>query len=133
MDGAFSALLALGHNKGEILAGQLYAQTLRKHGQIADALALSTQLEPYRKSTLLELLSYVTIVEKEEDTNAEPTSPGDGMDSSRGAAPESRMEPDTAGIQKPVSYGNMETGRIRSSNVRPDEQHPEQVSQSTLW
>ncbi|GHP00928.1 hypothetical protein KSF_109750 [Reticulibacter mediterranei] len=65
IDERLMRLLALGHGKGEILSGTLHTSQLRKHGQIGEALALSAQLAPWRSSAQLELLSYVTIVEKE--------------------------------------------------------------------
>lgn len=64
INNAFMALLRLGHNKGEILSGDLYGQTLRKHGHIVEALMFSDELEPWRKSPQIELLSYTTIFEK---------------------------------------------------------------------
>lgn len=70
IDEPFMALLALGHGKGEILSGNLYGSTLRKHGHIAEALSLSQQLERWRSSPCIDLLSYVTIVDKEDQENA---------------------------------------------------------------
>lgn len=64
IDERFMRLLALGHGKGEILSGDLYTSMLRKHGQIGEALLLSAQLDPWRSSAPIELVSYVTIVEK---------------------------------------------------------------------
>lgn len=42
----FMALLAMGHGKGEILSGNLYANTLRKHGRLMESMQLSKQLDP---------------------------------------------------------------------------------------
>lgn len=132
LNAAFSALLALGHNKGEILSGQLYAQTLRKHGRIADALALSQDLAPYRKSPLLELLSYVTIIEKEEEKH-ESTITGDGANPSGVTAAESRVDANRPGVQSPLPHGHLAASRKQRGGSRPDEQHPEQISQQPLF
>jgi len=134
MDRRFMALLRLGHNKGEILSGDLYGNTLRKHGQVGQALALSQQLAPYRESADLELVSYVTIIDKEKEdggTDTGPTGDGDHQDSSH--APQSRVESDQPGIQEPLPHGHLDAGGDERSSVRQDEQHAGEISQPALW
>lgn len=131
MNRSFMTLLALGHTKSEILSGGLYAQTLRKHGQINEAMQHNTMLAPYRHSPQLELLSYVTLVEKEE--THESTSPGDGMDSSGVAAAESRVDANRPGVQSEIPHGHLAASRKQRGGSRPDEQHVEQISQQSLF
>lgn len=128
---SFMALLGLGHNKGEILSGNLYASTLRKHGQIRDALNHSAMLAPYRSGAALELLSYVTIVEKEEKDDA--TIRGDGVDRPGGAALESRVESDRQRVQSEAPHGHLDASRNQRGGVRPHVEHAEQVSQQSLF
>lgn len=126
MDNAFMALLGLGHNKGEILSGELYGQTLRKHGRITEAMRYSQELEPWRKSPQIELLSYVTIYEKgKEDldgsgdkstggTNQLRAGAGDQTDSVNPA--KSRVERHRQRVPKQVPHGDLEDVRGKSSN-----------------
>lgn len=146
MDAAFLALLQMGHHKGEILSGTLYAYTLRKHGQVARALRLSSQLEPFRQSPELELLSYVTIVDEvvtqeSEETSAtargtgddEQTGAGDGDHSSRGIAAQSGLEPDRQRVQIKVSRRDMDAVRDQRGGSGTHEQHAPEVSQHALF
>lgn len=132
LNSSFMTLLGLGHNKGEILSGQLYANTLRKHGQLRDALNYSALLAPYRGGAALELLSYVTIIEKEEEKDA-TTAAGNGIDRPGRAAPESRVEPDRPGVQGEVPHGYLDAGRNERGRLRPHVEHAEQVSQQSLF
>lgn len=132
MDSWFMALLALGHGKGEILSGNLYGHTLRKHGRYAEALALSQELEPYRHSALLELLSYVTIVEDRKEDNA-PSRNGDGTDTSSRPSPQSGLEPDGPRIQEQVPDGYLDASRKQRGGSGPHVEQPTEVSQPGLW
>lgn len=131
MDAAFMRLVQLGHNKGEILSGNLYGNTLKKHGQLAEALLLSKQLEPYRHSAALELLSYVTIVEKGETDGTSESGNGTDRDGSQPA--QSSMEPDRRGIQVEIQNGNLVAVREQRRGVRTHEQQPAQISEPSLW
>lgn len=131
MNRSFMALAGLGHNKSEILSGQLYANTLRKHGQVQTALQHNQMLTPYRNSPQLELLSYVTIIEKEEKDESATT--GDGDDPSRVAAPESRLDADRPGVQGEISHGHLAAGRKQRQGSRDDVQHAQQVRQQSLF
>ncbi len=125
----FMSLLLLGHGKGEILSGDLYGQTLRKHGRLAEALMYSQQLEPWRKSPQIELLSYVTIVDKGEtivDGNGTNRSIPEGTGnhaSSSGTAP-SRLERDRQGVSEQVSDGDLANVRGESSDSGKDNNQP---------
>jgi hypothetical protein len=130
MDRRFMALLKLGHNKGEILSGNLYGNTLRKHGELAEALYLSQQLDPYRNSPQLELLSYVTIME---ERTADGSTTGNGDDQDSGNASESRMDTDQPRVQEQVQDGHLEPGGNERGGLRPDVEHAPQVSEPTLW
>jgi hypothetical protein len=122
----FMGLLQLGHGKGEILSGNLYGQTLKKHGQWDWALLLSRQLEQWRNSPQIELYSYITIVEKEEkDATGERPSAGDGpgaisagtRDTKSSSKPaESRVERHRQRISEQVSHGDLENVRRESSD-----------------
>lgn len=132
MNHSFMALLALGHNKGEILSGDLYGNTLRKHGQLKEALLHSRMLEPYRNSAALQLLSYTTIVEKESE----------GTDDRRGENGASRqsnevtqvgMGGDRQRLQIQVPSRDMAAIRGTGGKRRTHDEHPDGVSQSSLW
>lgn len=125
MDNAFMALLRLGHNKGEILSGILYGQTLRKHGRIVEALMWSRELEPWRKSPQIELLSYVTIFEKGQDIDGFENASGTGNSTIREragdttdsiASPTSRVGRDRQRISQQVQDGHLENIRGKGSN-----------------
>lgn len=131
IESSFMRLLAMGHNKGEILSGNLYANTIRKHGQIREALMLNEDLARWRNSPQIELVSYVTVIEKEE--THESTADRDGNDSSRVTAPESRLDANRPGVQSEVPHGHLATSRKQRQGVRHDEQHAEQVSQQSLF
>jgi hypothetical protein len=125
----FLRLLQLGHGKGEILSGNLYANTLRKHGQLAEALALNSALRPWRSSPQIELYSYVTLVEKE-------VAPHDGTGTTGGATTSvsagtrdtqdssivasGRVERHRQGISEQVSDGNLENVRGKSGGSKQD-------------
>ena len=114
IDNAFMALLALGHGKGEILSGDLYGQTLKRHGRLAEALMYSQQLEPWRKSPQIELLSYVTIVDK-----GEATIDGDGTN--RNIPEGTRDKADSSG----TAQSNLERHRQRvPEQVQGDDMDP---------
>ncbi len=133
MNRSFMRLLELGHNKGEILSGQLYGNTLRKHGQIKEAMSHSQMLDPYRNSAQLELLSYVTIVEKGEDIERDQPGSGDGSGIPGSLATQSSMESDRPRVQIQVQDGHLDASRDQRSSVRTDEQHVDEVSQQPLW
>lgn len=130
----FMALLDLGHGKGEILSGNLYGQTFKKHGQWQHALLLSNALEQWRNSPQIELYSYVTIIEKEtqEDVGQQPTTnAGDGTrtisagtrdqkDSSRTAS--RRVERHRQRVPEQVPNGNLENVRGESGGSGQDYQ-----------
>lgn len=130
MNRMFMSLLALGHGKGEILSGDLYGQTLKKHGRLSEALMHSQELEVWRKSPQIELLSYVTIVDKGEkaadesgdkprgDTGRLPTRTGDQKDSRRVA--QSGMERDRQRVPEQVPHGDLETIRGKSGDSSTD-------------
>lgn len=115
MDAAFMRLLALGHNKGEILSGSLYGQTLRRHGHLMEAMQLNQELEPYRTSPEIELLSYVTIVdygkgESDDGTSGrdtDPVSAGIGGQADSVHPPRSGVEKHRRGVQEQVPRGDM--------------------------
>lgn len=142
MDNAFMELLRLGHNKGEILSGDLYGQTLRKHGRIALALMWSNELELWRKSPQIELLSYVTIFEKGQEDSGSiganrssgafagsfsgndgcaasiSTRIGDPANSSSPAS--SRVERDQLGHMEKIQRGHLEQVRRKSRSSGKD-------------
>jgi hypothetical protein len=130
IDNAFMSLLRLGHNKGEILSGDLYGNTLRKHGRIIEALQYSSELEPWRKSPQIELLSYVTIYERGEtiDKPRGESSRGDNAAIREGtrdkknssSAPKSRMERHRQRVPEQIQNGNMEDVRGESSGISKD-------------
>lgn len=132
----FLQLLALGHGKGEVLSGNLYSSTLRKHGCYAEALFLSQQLEMWRNSPQIELLSYVTILQ-EKETSIDDGDGQSGRDATGGLAtnflpagtrnqtdrlgPATRcLERDRSRVSQPLSSGNMATVRGESGNSEPD-------------
>ena len=122
MDNAFMSLLQLGHNKGEILSGDLYAGTLRKHLRLMEALKYSEQLEPWRKSPQIELLSYVTIFEKGQETigtnGSIPEGIGDTADS--GGTAQSRVERTKLGRVEDIQRDHLAKVRGKSSSVGTD-------------
>jgi hypothetical protein len=77
IDERFMRLLALGHGKGEILSGELHPSVLRRHGKLGEALQLNAQLASWRSSALIELVSYITIVEKPSNSKKEGKQFGD--------------------------------------------------------
>jgi len=105
MNDPFCQLLNLGHGKGEILSGNLYAGTLRKHGRIEAAMKISERLDPYRNSALLDLLSYVTIVEKGETDGTVETA-RNGSETT-----ESGLHTDQPGLQEQVPRLDLGAGR----------------------
>jgi hypothetical protein len=138
----FMALLALGHNKGEILSGDLYANTLRKHGQLSEAMRLNTQLDPWRNSPLIELYSYTTIIEekgtKEVDgtgrgESTERTGAGDATDRRCLAIADGGMEEHRPRVQESVQSGDLATIRGTHSSSGTDDGNAASVSQSSLW
>jgi hypothetical protein len=138
----FMALLALGHNKGEILSGDLYANTLRKHGQLSEAMRLNTQLDPWRKSALIELYSYTTIIEDKEtkqddgDGRGDPTErpgPRDATDRRSIAPVDGGMEEHRPRVQESVPSGDLATIRGAHSSGGKDDRNTASVSQSSLW
>jgi hypothetical protein len=133
MDRSFMRLLELGHGKGEILSGHLYGNTLRKHGQIKEAMHLSGELASYRDSAALGFLSYVTIGEKEEDGTINTPGTGDGISPAGLTATQSGMEPNRCGIQSKVPDGYLDAGREQCGSLRSDDQQPDEVSQHALW
>lgn len=138
MDDCFMRLAELGHNKGEILSGNLYAQTIRKHGSPLDAMDLSRELGPYRNSPALEILSYVTIIDREETNGT--TIPNDHDDGRAASAAQPGIRPahsgldrNRSGIQEQVPDGHLDAIRDGRSRVRTHDEQPGQVSQSALW
>jgi hypothetical protein len=126
IDTAFMNLLILGHNKGEILSGDLYGQTLRKHGRLAEAMMHSQQLEPWRKSPQIELLSYTTIYEKGQEAIDGSTARNDILRERTGdqkdsvSTPQSRVERDRQRVPQQVPHGDLENVRGKSSNGSKD-------------
>lgn len=142
IDNAFMALLRLGHNKGEVLSGDLYGQALRKHGRIAEALMLSNELEPWRKSPQIELLSYTTIYEKGQEADgiidadrssrdvADSSKKYDGRASSistrigdttnSSSIVKGRVGRNRQRVPQQVQDGNLENVRGKSSSVGKD-------------
>ncbi|SRR6266487_649556 len=116
LDRAFLTLLSMGHNKGEILSGNLYSNTLRKHGRLEYALWLSEQLEWCRNSALLDLLSYVTIVDKE-GTDGPTEAARNG-----GEIAKSGLHTDQPGLQVEVPHLDLGTSRVKRAGVQPDHQ-----------
>lgn len=137
----FMALLALGHGKGEILSGELYAHTLRKHGRLREAIQWSKQLDQWRDSALIELYSYVTILEEKGQEHDEPGG-GDGIISERSGDATNRygvsvapggLEVHQPGIQKPVSSGDLAAIRGAHRHGSTNDRDLASVSQSSLW
>lgn len=125
IDNAFMALLHLGHNKGEIRSGDLYGQTLRKHGCVAEALRWSNELEPWRKSPQIELLSYVTIFEKGNDIDGLESRAGDlreGIGDTKDslAAAKSRVVRNRQRVPQQVPDGDLEDVRGKSGSFSTD-------------
>jgi len=125
MDGPFLRLLALGHGKGEILSGNLYGQTLRKHGQLMEALRLNQELEPYRKSPQIELLSYVTIVEErtqddDRGTGTTGISERARTEASGVSAARSRVEEDRPRVQEQVPSRDLAAIRGEAPDLGTD-------------
>lgn len=129
----FMGLLLLGHGKGEILSGNLYGNSLKKHGQWQNALLLNNALEQWRNSPQIELYSYVTIVEtkeKQEESAISDNSrngPGaisagtrDTKDSSKSTT--SRVERHRQRVSQQVSHGDLENVRGESSDSSEDYQ-----------
>lgn len=132
MDEAFMNLIHLGHHKGEILSGTLYAGTLRKHGRIREAMVLSQQLEPYRAGVVLELLSYTTIIDKESNERT-ANGPGIGAGHDSSETPQSGMEPDRPRVQEQIPHGHLEPNRNEREGMCHDDQHTAPFSQQSLW
>lgn len=128
IDNAFMSLLRLGHNKGEILSGDLYGATLKKHGRIVEALMLSNKLEPWRKSPQIELLSYVTIFEKGQDVDGFEDRAGNSAtiregarDTAHSIAPaSSRVVRNRQRVPQQVQDGHLENIRGEGSSVGKD-------------
>lgn len=131
----FLRLLALEHGKGEILSGNLYSSRLRNHGQYAEALFLSRQLERWRNSPQIELLSYVTIVQEKEISNDDGNGrSGDGAsgtgatlvpegvrDSAHRIGPATRrVERHQQRVSEPLQGGNLAAIRGESGNSESD-------------
>lgn len=138
LDRRFMALLAMGHNKGEILSGQLYSHTLRKHNRIADALRLSAELEPYRGSALLDLLSYVTIVDKNSEEESEKedddTTPDAADAAGHGRRPAlDGLDGDRRRVQGALPHGHLDAVREQSRLRRTADDEPAALSQPSLW
>lgn len=142
MNDNFMRLLAMGHNKSEILSGNLYGNTLRKHGRMIEAMLLSRELEPYRHSPAIELLSYVTIVDYDKKETTEEHDANDGTNTignrdgdavPGGSAPQSGLQRNQPGVQIEVPHGTVATSRGKRGSVRPHEQHAPQVSLPSLW
>lgn len=131
IDKRFMALLQLGHNKGEILSGDLYQVTLKKHGHLYDAIDLSSELEPYRNSPELTLLSYVTIIEEKEQSIGAGHETGD--DQASGTTLNSRVDMHRPGVQESLPGGNLAAIPQQRGQLRSDDQRPGQVPQPTLW
>lgn len=137
----FTALLALGHGKGEILSGELYAHTLRKHGRLSEAFQWSKQLDQWRNSALIELYSYVTILEERENkqdgsgggdrTLSERS--GDATNRYRSTTLAGGLEIDRFRLQKPVPGRDLETIRGAHSHGSEDDSESPGISQQTLW
>lgn len=133
MNSRFMQLLRLGHGKGEILSGNLYSSTLKKHGQTGEALRLSRELDQYRNGVALELLSYATIIEKEEkfendgieeriDRGASTIPEGIRNQTNSSSLAPSGMERHRQGVLEQVQNGDMEDVRRESSNGKQDYQ-----------
>lgn len=126
IDQIFMNLLVLGHNKGEILSGELYGATLRKHGCWQEALMYSQELELWRKSPQIELLSYVTIYEKgKEDSdgledksrgNTDQLRAGIGDQTDSVNPAQSRVERNRQRVPQQVSNGDLENVRGKSGS-----------------
>lgn len=138
----FMRLLALGHNKGEVLSGDLYANTLRKHGRLAEAMRLSNQLDPWRDSALIELYSYVTVLEEKEEKQddgpgggdtTDRAGPGDATDRHGIPVVTGGLEKHRPGVQESVPGRNLEAVRGAHSSGKSDDGQPASVSQSSLW
>lgn len=133
----YLALLALGHGKTEVYTGNLYPYVLRQHGRISDALRLSAELEPYRGSALLDLLSYVTIVDKnsEEESEKDDDTTPDAADAARhGSRPAlDGLDGDRLGVQSALPYGHLDAVREQSRLRRTADDEPDAVSQPSLW
>jgi hypothetical protein len=133
----FLELLALGHGKGEILSGNLYANTLHRHGKIAQALYSSLALERWRNSPQIELYSYVTIVEKEK-SDSDGTGPGANVSAGarnqadRGGPPASRVERYRSRVLEQVSHGDLEDVRGKSGDSKPHHQQLDLFSLQAL-
>jgi hypothetical protein len=131
MDDLFMKLVLLGHNKGEILSGDLYGQTLKKHGHFKEALMYSNELEEWRKSPQIELLSYVTIVDRGEQINdgsgIEPSGgsttgirEGAGDQANSSSPAPRRVERNRQRVSQQVSNGDLENVRGKSSDGSAD-------------
>ena len=123
IDRMFMNLLLLGHGKGEILSGDLYGQTLRKHGQVAQALMYNQELEVWRKSPQIELLSYVTIYEKGQDIGSGTNgsiSEGTGDQADSSSTAQSRVERHRQRVPEQVQNGDLETVRGKSGDSSKD-------------
>lgn len=135
----FLALLTLGHGKSEILSGQLYAHTLRKHGRLSEVIRLSKQLDQWRDSALIELYSYVTIVEEKEQIqddrrgDTDRTESGDAADRRSVSIAPGGLEIDQPGLQIAVPGRNLATIRGTYRHRQSDDSDTSGISQQTLW
>src|SRR5581483_2400129 len=134
----FTRLLSLGHQKGEILSGNLYAGTLRKHGQLEETLRLSERLSPWRNSPLIELYSYVTLLEEKgtEDFDGigrDQPGTGDGAPDGSRASADGRVEKRRSRIQEPLPRRNLAPIRGTHRHSRTDDGNPASASQPNLW
>jgi hypothetical protein len=140
MDTAFMTLLGLGHSKGEILSGELHTAMLRKHGDLRTALLTSQQLDVWRGSPQLDLLSYVTLQQEKEDIQSDNdprTEPGggrtrvlparDGDPSTRGSTTQGRVQRHGLGRVGQVSNDDLDNSRDNGS------QHGSDVQQLSLF
>lgn len=140
---AFMGLLEMGHGKGEILSGNLYANTLRKHGRLMEAMRLSQQLDPWRDSPLIELYSYTTILdEKEEatddrsgrrDSSIDGRTAGNATDRYSSPPAHGGVEEHRSRVQEPVSSGNMAAVRGTHQRVSTYDRDVTSVPQPSLW
>lgn len=132
----FMALLALGHGKSEILSGDFYASTLRKHGRLSEVMRLSKQLDQWRDSALMDLYSYVTLVEErqtQQDDGDGRKRAGDAEDRRSVSTAPGGMEIDQPGLQESVPGRNLATIRGTHRHRQPDDGQPASISQQTMW
>jgi uncharacterized protein YlaI len=126
---SFMRLIALGHGKGEILRGELYCATLRKHGQLLEAMKLSDQLNEWRHSPIITLYSYITPLEGRDDRDTE--SYGDSSSSITTSA--SYLDSDQHTVQDRATTNHLVTNGEQHGKHSQYEQHSTGVHQQTLW